>query len=272
MSNRPFDLHAGTTQFYLDAVYYDHEYKSRAGDVRWYTSHYTDAKGPVLELGVGTGRTALRAVRAGATVVGVDLAPAMLAAAAARRETLPRARRPHLHLVRADMRRFAFARRFPLVSCPFNAFQHLYTRADVEACLACVRAHLEPDGLFLLDVLMPDVDYLNRPAFKRYPGVRFKHPSYGAHYTYSEQSGWDPVGQVNQMWFHYDHSDDVEGSGPPHVCRQLSHRYFFPAELEALLHYNGFEQIAVYGDFEEGALDADAESQVVVCGLREGFG
>lgn len=268
MTRQPkFDLHAGTTSLYLDPTYYDYEYKDRSADVRWYCDRYKDAGGTVLELGVGTGRIALRAAKAGTRIVGLDLSETMLAQAAERRAALPKKAQGNLELVRGDMRRFAFDERFALISCPFNAFQHMYTREDAEACLAAVRTHLAPDGLFLFDVLMPDLDYLNRPAFKTYAGVKFKHPRHGCHFTYAEQTAFDVVSQLNQMRFLYDRVDPKE-EGPESYSVQLSHRYFFPQELEALLHYNGFQVLCHYGDFELGELRADCESQVLVCRLR----
>lgn len=264
-----FDLEAGTRDFYRDPVYYEFEFKSRRADVRWYVERYVAAEEPVLELGVGAGRIAVPAVRAGASVVGVDVSESMLARAEARRKRLPKAKRDHLELHAGDMRALDLGRRFGLVSCPFNAFMHLYTREDVERCLASVRAHLEPDGLFLFDVLMPDLEYLLRPPFKRYPGVRFKHPTYGIHYTYSEQSAWDPVSQICQMWFYYTRSEDeAPPEAPEELCIQLSHRYFWPQELDALLHYNGFERLMWFGDFEGGELRTDAESIVVMATPR----
>lgn len=262
-----FDLHAGTTSLYLDPTYYDYEYKDRTGDVRWYCERYGEADGPILELGVGTGRIALRAARAGARIVGLDLSETMLAQAAERRAALPKKAQGNLSLVRGDMRRFAFADPFAVISCPFNAFQHMYTREDAEACLEGVRRHLLPDGLFLLDVLMPDLDYLSRPAFKTFAGVKFKHPRHGCHFTYAEQTAFDMASQLNQMRFLYERADPAE-EGPASYSVQLSHRYFFPQELEALLHYNGFKVLCHYGDFELGELRADCESQVLICKLR----
>ena len=262
-----FDLEAGTTSLYLDPTYYDYEYKDRAADIRWYCDRYKEAGDTVLELGVGTGRIALRAVRLGASVVGLDLSQTMLAHAARRREEMPPKRRDRLQLIRSDMRRFSLGRRFPLVSCPFNAFQHLYTREDVEQCLTCVREHLEPGGRFCFDVLMPDLDYLNRPAFKTFAGVRFRHPRHGCHFIYAEQTAFDIVSQLNQMRFLYERADPNE-DGPPSYEVELSHRYFFPQELETLLHYNGFKMLSRFGDFEEGPLGVGCESQVLTCELR----
>ncbi|MEE2788137.1 MAG: class I SAM-dependent methyltransferase [Myxococcota bacterium] len=263
MKKHHFDLAAGTSDFYVDTTYYDHEFKARMADVCWYTHAYLQAQGPVLELAVGTGRIALKAVRQGAEVVGLDLSASMLERAAVHRNALPRTKQSKLHLARADMRAFELGRRFNLITCPFNAFMHLYTRGDVEACLQCVRRHLEPGGRFILDVLMADFDYLLRSPFKRIPGIKFLHPTYDVEYTYSEQTAYDPLTQLNQMEFHYDRCG--EGDGPPHICIQLSHRYFYPEELRALLHYNGFEIVEEFGDFEGAPLEAESDSFVVVC-------
>ena len=48
----------------------------------------------------------------------------------------------------------------------------------------------------------------------------------------------------------------------------LALRYFFPQELEALLHYNGFAIETMRGGFEGEPLDRYAESQVIVAKRR----
>ena len=55
MSSTPFDLVAGTEEFYFDADYYDYEFKSRKDDVAWYVKRYLEYGGETLELGVGSG-------------------------------------------------------------------------------------------------------------------------------------------------------------------------------------------------------------------------
>ena len=265
-----FDLRAGTQDFYLDPLYYDHEFKHRRDDTRWYTERYVEVAGPVLELGVGTGRVALPAVRRGATVVGLDASPSMLRYLAERRDELPAKHRGRLNLVQGDMRRFAFDHRFDLISCPFNAFQHLYDRRDALQCLNMVREHLAPEGRFAFDVLLPDLEYLVRPSHKRYPGVRFKHPTHGCFYRYSERSAYDPVRQINQMWFHYDRELDegeypATAKGPESFVIQLAHRCFYPEEMAGLLDQAGLRIVERTGDFDGGPLRADSESMVFVC-------
>lgn len=268
---KAFDLLAGSTEYYVDAVYYDDEYKKRTADVKFYTERYLQAGEKVLELGVGSGRIALKAVRKGASVLGLDLSPTMLKRAEEQRQKLPKSRKDQVEFQQGDMRSFDLGRRFKLVSCPFNAFQHLYSRDDIDRCLTCVRQHLVPDGKFVFDVLLPDFEYLTRSPFKTYAGVRFKHATYGVHYVYSERSAYDPITQVNQMWFIMDRDEaplPEHPDAPAHIETQLSHRCFFPAELEALLWHNGFEIEELYGDFEGNPLENDSESQVMVCRLR----
>jgi SAM-dependent methyltransferase len=263
---KDFDLDAGTRDLYRDPLYYDHEYKQRVDDANFYAAAYVEAQDWVLELGVGSGRIATRAVRRGAKVVGLDLSADMLRIAQQKKQALPKTKRAHLQLVRADMRAFAFDRQFKLISCPFNAFQHLYTRDDVERCLACIKAALAPDGRFCVDMLMPDPAYFARPRFRWYGGTRYRHPRHGDWYTYSERSSWDGVRQLNQMWFRS--VRDPQGTGPEEIIAQLSHRYFSPTEIEALLHYAGFGVVTLLGDFDEGPLSDDSESMVVIAEHR----
>jgi len=83
---------------------------------------------------------------AGLDVVGIDIDPAMLAAARNRR-----AQRGPL-LVAADMRRFALACRFGAAIVPYNSIQLLADDADVVSCLACLSAHLVPEGVIGLEL------------------------------------------------------------------------------------------------------------------------
>lgn len=261
-----FDLEAGTREFYVDTLYYDHEFEKRTADARWYCDRYLEAEGTILELGVGTGRIALKAVRKGASVIGLDTAHSMLSRAAERRAKLPQSRRDDLQLIQGDMREFALSKRFELITCPFNAFQHLYTLDDIARCLDRVRTHLTPDGLFIFDVLVPDLEYLNRSPLKRYPGVTFRHPTFGVSYTYSEQTAYDPIKQLNQMWLHYDRSEP-DSAAPEHFCIELSHRVFFPQEIFGILKHNGFTVLQCLGDFDGGPLSAESESMVFLCGV-----
>lgn len=262
-------LAAGTTEHYEDAVLYDHEYKRRRDDVRWYQAlarrelGAPDPRRRILELGCGSGRTLVPLVRDGWRVVGVDAAPAMLARCRQRLEHLGRDAAGRAELIAGDFRELALGRRFPLVICPFNAFMHLYTRPDVERFLGVVRRHLLPGGLFAFDVLNPDLAWLSRDPRKRWSRTRFRHPRSGKMMVYSTSLSYDAALQIAFMRIYY----EPEGGGRERVVR-LAHRQFFPLELEALLHYNGFAVEAHEGGFDGSPLVPESEEQVIRCRSR----
>jgi SAM-dependent methyltransferase len=265
MARDPFDPEAvGAVEHYADAELYDHEYRRRRADVNFYRDVARARGGPVLELGCGSGRVLTALCRDGHRVVGLDRSTTMLRRAAARVARLGRAARGRADLLCADFRAFALSRRFPLVICPFNAFQHLYERRDVEACLRRVDEHLARDGRFVLDVLMPDLRWLTKDPTKHWAKTRFKHPRTGRPVLYSTNQTYDPVRQIAYMRIFYEPLDLPPEQRRTRVVR-LAHRQFFPTEIEDLLHYNGFSVETRYGGFHGEAPGPEADSQVLIC-------
>jgi SAM-dependent methyltransferase len=267
-SNDPFDLQAATEEHYDDAALYDFEYRRRRADVNWYRAlaRRLAPGGPVLELGCGTGRVLAPLARDGHRVVGVDVSASMLKRAAERVESLGRVARERARLVRGDMRTFAFATPFPLVICPFNAFQHMYSRRDADAALARVRAHVAPGGRFAFDVLNPDLRWLTRDSNKRWARTKFTHPSSGHRFEYSTNQDYDRATQIAHMRIYYERLDVPPEEKRTQVVR-LAHRQFFPAELWALIVHAGFRVEERWGGFAEEPFDNDADSQVLVCAV-----
>ncbi len=260
-------LERGSREHYDDPDLYDFEYRRRRRDVSFYRAVARELLGPsgrVLELACGSGRMTTALVRDGHEVVGIDLSEAMLRRARARIERLGRRARRRALLVRADMRRFALAARFPLVVMAFNSFEHLYTRVEVAACLERVRAHLAPGGQFVFDVQNPNLRWLVRDPTRRWARPLFRHPRTGERLAYSTNHDYDPVSQIALIRLYYGPAD---GAGRERVVH-LSQRKFFPAELEALLAHGGFTVERRCGDFAGRPLDGDAESQVLVCRAR----
>jgi SAM-dependent methyltransferase len=254
----------GTESHYRDAAYYDHAYKRRREDVYFYGNFAREHGGPVLELGVGTGRVACAIARAGVSVFGVDLMDEMLEKARKRIRALPSVARPRVEVAQGDIRTFRIQRKFPLILSPFNVFMHLYTREDLEQALETVRAHLAPGGRFVFDVLNPNPDALARDPFRTYKGRKFKHPETGVFHRYSEVFRYSAEEQVQRIYMFAEPEDTPDAAW----MMEVAHRQFFPVELETLLHYNGFEIEHRWGDFDRNAFDGDSDSQIVVARLR----
>jgi SAM-dependent methyltransferase len=258
-------LDAGTEGHYVDGAHYDHTYKWRRADQTFYVELARERRADrVLELGVGTGRVAIALARAGCEIVGVDRMPPMLDRLHDRLGRETRAVRERITLKLGDMRSVRLRRRFPLIIAPFNVFMHLYERRDVERTLATCLLHLAPRGRLAFDVLNPDLRALVRDPARFYKGRPVRDPTTGRRHAYSEAFEYDAPHQTQMITSAFRDLEDPRQT----FVRPLAHRQFFPAELEALLHYNGFAIEKRYGDFAESAFDGTSESQVIVAKPR----
>jgi SAM-dependent methyltransferase len=106
--------------------------------------------GPVLELGVGTGRIALPLARRGLEVHGIDASPAMLD----RLRAKPGSDRVHTHL--GDMAKVPVDGEFPLVFVAVNTFLMLPSQDEQVACFQAVARRLAPGGRFVVEAQVPD--------------------------------------------------------------------------------------------------------------------
>jgi SAM-dependent methyltransferase len=136
---------------------YDGEYRDFSADVALYLRILGEERirGPVLELGCGTGRVALPLVRGGYRVTGVDISPAMLARARRQRRALPPEEAIRLRFSLQDMTCFSFPRRFAAAIIAFSTFALVTDIAGRASCLERVHRHLEPGGLLLIDLPNP---------------------------------------------------------------------------------------------------------------------
>jgi SAM-dependent methyltransferase len=238
LRKRDRELEAGARAHFGDPAYYTSTYATRTDDIAYYRE-VAAGKSRVLEYGVGNGRIALPIARDGARVTGIDHSPEMLGDLRRVLAREPKEVRARVTAVRGDMRRVKLGRRFPLVIAPFNTVLHLYTREDVEQWLARVRDHLAPGGELVFDASTPSLQDLLRDPTKPYRTAPFEHPTYG-HVNYREHFDYDRARQILFVSMFFD---------PPGAMTPLAHRQFFPRELEALLHYNGFETKKLVGDF-----------------------
>jgi SAM-dependent methyltransferase len=264
------ELEAGSRAHYDDAAYYASLYRNRIDDVQFYVDVARKYGGPVLEYGIGNGRIALPVARHGVPVVGIDHSRPMLADLRARLAREPADVRARVTAHHGDMRQKRIAKRFPLVTCPFNAALHLYTRDDIERFLARARAHLAPGGTFVCDLSVPVFQDLLRDPARAYKAPRFKHPTTGEIVRYVEHFDYDRARQVLFVSMEFDPIGHGAGADRGWMT-PLAHRQFFPQEWEALLHYNGFEVDKVEGDFHGGPLDRTSDVMVWFARARRGW-
>lgn len=109
--------------------------------------------GPVLELGVGTGRVARPLAERGIPVDGVDVSDVMLTKLRRAAGDLP------IWPIKSDLTEFTPTRRYSLVFCIWNTFYSLRTSEEQARCIRMVNDALLPGGLFVIEAFVPDPDY-----------------------------------------------------------------------------------------------------------------
>lgn len=139
--------------------------------------------GPVLELGIGTGRLALPLAERGLEVHGIDASERMVAKLRAKPggENIP--------VVIGDFVDVPVEGTYSLVFVAFNTLFGLTAQEEQVRCFRNVAAHLAPEGRFLIDVWVPDPGRFDR-------NQRVGVSKVDAHEVHLEVSRYDPVTQV----------------------------------------------------------------------------
>lgn len=144
------------------ARYYDLDLLDDPGDVELYHALADRTGGPVLELGVGSGRIAVPLAEAGHTVTGVDDDPEMLARAArAAQDSKAHSNGGSLLLIEGDLTTIRLDDRFGLAILALNTLMLLEEPDRQTAALRTLAAHLRPDGLAVVDVWLPSPEDLS---------------------------------------------------------------------------------------------------------------
>ncbi len=134
------------------AIWHDVECASYEADLPLWRELAAQARGPILDLGCGTGRVALDLASRGHDVAGVDCEPSFTAALGAR----ARERGLRVRAVPADVRSFSLGGRdFALAIAPMQVAQLLGGSEGRARMLASVRRHLRPGGLLAVALADP---------------------------------------------------------------------------------------------------------------------
>jgi len=207
------------------AELYDPWSASVVEDVAFYLEEARRSGGPVVELGVGTGRIAVPLGADGIRVIGVDSSPAMLEVCA-RRAALAGVT---LDLRVGDLREPPVTERVPLVICPFRSLLHMHTDEDRLGVLGAAYDLLLPGGRFVFDVFTPDADDIAQTQgrwLEREPGI-FEH------------AVWDESARTLTLTVRGDERETT-----------MALAWLSPDEWRGLLERAGFEIEACYGWFD----------------------
>jgi SAM-dependent methyltransferase len=206
---------------------YDPWSRSVTEDIPFYVAEARKSGGPVVELGVGTGRIAIPTAAAGIPVIGVDSSAGMLEVC--RRQAEAAGVTDLLDLRVGDIADPPVNERVQLVTCPFRSYLHLADAAARLGALRAARELLAPGGRLIFDVFAPrrdDIEATHGRWLEREPGI-------------FERADWDEREQTLTL--------SVRGEAGEGT---MTLAWLSPAAWRRLLGLAGFEVEACYGWFD----------------------
>lgn len=246
------------------APVYDLWSAEMSDDIPFWVREARESGGPVLEVGVGTGRVAEAIARIGIDVVGVDVSPSMLELA--RDRFAERGLADRVELVRADMRRLDLGDlRFPLAVLPYRVLAHALTPDELVDTLTAIREHLTPGGRLVFNLPVPGAEDLDAGGGLRRDG-RYTLAD-GTEAVVLRSSEYAPGTQQVRFDFVVDHLDG-EGAVTRRVHSEMVVRQNSPGEVEHALVRAGYQLVDRWGWFD-GRPFGPASTEMVVAATRK---
>lgn len=240
-----------------DLLYRDKEYDAECALLHTIFHRYSQGGiRSVLDLGCGTGNHALRLVRMGYRVTGVDLSPHMLALAGEK----ARAEGLNLPLVPGDIRTVRVEGTFDAAVMMFAVLGYQTGDDDVRAALANARRHLRKGGLLVADI------WYGPAVLAQRPGDRTLELAVPGGTILRESSGRLEE-EKHLCHVHFRLRETIAGRPPAITEEEHRMRYFFPGELVGFLEGAGFSLLRL-GAFPELDREPDGTTWNAICVAR----
>ena len=242
-------------------------YKARR-DVAFYVDLAMDSKGPVLEVGCGSGRILLPTARKGVRIDGVDSSAAMLQRCASKLAEEANETRSLVNLYQDRASHFQLGKVYRLITAPFRVVQHLLSLDEQLGFLHSASRHLEPGGRLVFDVFNPNLSALvaadgtereDTPPTPLPDGRLFRRTA-----RVKRVRRVDQISEVELIYYL------VSDSGEE--TRLFTHafdmRWYLRNELVLLVERGGFEIEEIYGDLDRSPITDDSPDIIVVARRR----
>jgi SAM-dependent methyltransferase len=191
-----------------------------------------------LEFAIGTGRIAVPLAARGVRVEGIDFSPDMVAQLQCKSDEIP--------VAIGDMATTRVENTFSLVYIVFNSIFNLRTQDKQVACFENAAAHLEPDGTFVVEIMVPELQRL--PVGDRF--LLFD--------ASPDHVGFDEFDLVTQgLTSHHYNPQRGDYTITPG-------RYIWPAELDLMARLAGMKLRERWADWDRAPFTAESTKHVSV--------
>jgi SAM-dependent methyltransferase len=203
-----------------------------------------ESGGRVLDIPCGVGRHAVELANRGFRVTAVDATPPYLETARERARDAD----VEVKFIHEDMREFRREESFDAIFNLYTSFGYFEERNDDKRTARNFYESLKPGGTLVLSLVGKETlaGQFEKRTWDEQDGA----------YILEEHTIEDNWSWIENRWMIVDEGDVREFT--------VSHRLYSAFELSELLEGVGFEEVAIYGDFEGRDYDENAEKLVIV--------
>jgi SAM-dependent methyltransferase len=199
--------------------------------------------GPILELGIGTGRLALPLSRRGFQVHGIERSTAMVDRLRAQKGG------SDLSMTIGDFSVVELPERFTLAYLVRNTIMNVTSQEEQVDCFRNVAKHLKPGGRFVIEVMIPALRQLPPGENVRAFTITPTHLGFDEYIDLTAQ-----ISVSHHYWV-------IDGEL---TTRSSRFRYVWPSELDLMAQMAGLTLIQRWSDWERHPFTSDSQNHISV--------
>lgn len=253
------------TEFY-DAIarFYDAENVEMTDDLSMYSALAEIYGGPILDVGVGTGRVMLHLAQEGHQCVGVDTSPQMIARGEQKVTELP-SLAANARFVLGDILTYKGDFPFNMILLPYHTFMHFHDQDTQLKVLEQLKKNLAPSGVMVFDLPNAGEAFATQDDRAIAMERMFIEPQSGNLVMQQSLNVLNRVTQRLHITWIYD--EMMKDGTLKRTLAPLTLRYVFYSEMLLLLRLTGLECVEVYGDYDQGPFEDGCDRMIIVARL-----
>lgn len=223
---------------------------SHEDDLSFWQKIFVSRPKNVLELGIGTGRLALKLCDLCENYHGIDFEPSMLKIV--REKAQAQGKKIFLH--EGTFIDFSIKSAFDLIFIPANTISHVLNFDQARLFFNGIKHHIKDKGVFIIDTFYPQPQpaHKERYLFKKY----HDHESGQEVSIYSTQTYCYETQTIT-------HSLEYLKKTTVFQKYDLKQRAYYPAELATWLRWVGFSTIVFHGNYDFSELKEGSKRLII---------
>ena len=231
---------------------YDDQFWWKKDDIEFWKKVLYPHTSTVLELAAGTGRVAHPLIKEGFNYMGLEISKSYCDYA--NQSFINKSK----CLFQGDIRCFDFNKKFDKIFIPFNSLSHLLNEKDFISMLSCIKNHMHSSSEFYIDIFYPHSSYLhkNKKPQKR---IEFFNSINNQETIIKESLSYDEISEIITVCWDYESKKTIYDKFI------FEMKIYYPDTINRILTDNGFEILALWGDYNQCDFSEESNLQIYKC-------